>query len=325
MNFFEAAVNEFPELLSTKVISRKQTRIISDKYNISRPSKIVDMDNSVGRGMFRFEAEMFVRDYSPSLFVREEETDEVMDARIKDRYESMETLIEAVSSNKVNSLIIAGAPGLGKSFRVNKVLNKVNSGEYGYVFHRGYLKATGLYRLLWENRFAGQTIVLDDLDGIFEDLTALNILKAALEMKSSRLVCWGSEKQFVDEDGGIIPRQFQYEGSVIFLTNIAFSDIAQGNSKHAAHLAALDSRSLVLDLKVKTKREFMCIIKHSIADGMLREKGLTVSEENEIIDFMENNIDRLKELSIRAAEKIAALFLMDKSDWKKLATTVCLK
>ena len=109
------------------------------------------------------------------------------------------------------------------------------------------------------------------------------------------------------------------------MTNIAFSDIAQGNTKNAAHLAALDSRSLVLDLKVKTKREFMCIIKHSIADGMLREKGLNVSEENEIIDFMEDNIDRLKELSIRAAEKIAALYSLDKTSWKKLATTVMLR
>ena len=96
-------------------------------------------------------------------------------------------------------------------------------------------------------------------------------------------------------------------------------------SKNAPHLSALESRSLVLDLKIKTKREFMAKIRMTVADGMLRDKGLYDDEAAKILQFMEDNIDRLKELSLRMAEKLAALYLMDSKDWEMMARTVCLK
>jgi hypothetical protein len=230
-----------------------------------------------------------------------------------------------VAGNKVNSLILAGAAGLGKSYEVNRILNEINKGEYGFIFHRGYLKATHLFRLLWENKEKGQTVVIDDSDAVFSDETALNILKAALELKPSRTVSWGSEKVFLDEDGQEIPRYFQYQGNVIFLTNLNFSEMASGNSKNAPHLAALESRSLVLDLKIKTKREILAKIKQTIKKGMLNDKGLSDSEQQEILSFVVDNADKMKELSLRSVEKLSVLFLMNKSNWKPLARTVMLR
>jgi hypothetical protein len=236
----------------------------------------------------------------------------------------MRELIKAVSSNTVNSLVIAGGAGLGKSYTVNQTLNEVNSGEYGYVFHRGYLKATHLFRLLYENRFPGQVVVLDDCD-LWHDETALNILKAALELKPVRRIGWGSEKVFLDEDGEEIPRYFDFEGSVIFLTNLSVRDLISSGSKQAAHLAAIESRSLVLDLKIKTKEEYMIKIKQTLEEGMLRNIGVSVSQEQEIVAFMEDNLDRLVELSLRMVEKIAALYKASPGNWQKLCRTVCLK
>lgn len=313
--FIHKALELFPDLTTT--ITADQIRAVT-QTGFPWPQWFTTPANRLSRGVYHFPTPTATTN-------KQEETDEEISLRIADTYESMETLVAAVSANTVNSLIIAGAPGLGKSYTVNKVLNEVNSGEFGYTFHRGYLRATHLFRLLWENRFAGQTIVLDDTDAIFGDETALNILKAALELKTTRRIGWGSEKEFIDEDGEVIPRYFDYEGSVIFLTNLPIRDLIASGSKNAPHLSALESRSLVLDLKIKTRREYMVKIKQTVNSGMLRDKGFSQSEESEILEFVESNMEKLTELSLRMIEKIAALFRANPSNWEKLVKTVCFK
>lgn len=320
MNFETIASNMFPEILDKGYISRAQVNQVIDKHPMRYPNHIVNPQNTLKRGIFKFEVGMHV-DAAPIIL----ETDDELDQRISETYESLDTLIEAVAGNKVNSLIVSGSPGLGKSYEVNKVLNRINNGEYGFQFSRGYLKATGLFRLLWENRFQGMTIVLDDVDSIMNDEVALNILKSALELKPSRLVGWGSEKEFLSDDGEVIPRYFQYEGNIIFLTNLNFSELASGTTKNAPHLSALESRSLVLDLKIKTKREFIAKIKQTVKGGMLKDKDLSLQEEQDILDFVEEYSDRMKELSLRAVEKLAVLLIMNREDWRPLARTVMLK
>lgn len=320
MNFESAALEMYPEIVNT--ITRKQAQEVCQMTGAKWPNHIINMSNSVSRGVFKFSAEFDEEVAREPIKV---ETDKELDARILETYVTLDKLVAAVADNKVNSLIVAGAPGLGKSYEVNRILIQINNGDYGYVFHRGYIKATHLFRLLWENRACGQTIVLDDVDSIFADETALNILKAALELKETRMVSWGSEKQFTDQDGEEIPRYFDYQGNVIFLTNLNFSELAAGNNKNSAHLSALQSRSLVLDLKIKTKREIMAKVKLTVRDGMLRSKGLTEPEENELLAFMNEHLEKMKEISLRSMEKLAALFLMDKTDWKPMARTVMLK
>lgn len=322
MNFETAAVEMFPELLTSATITRRQVNDVVAKFKVKYPVHITNPNNNVSRGVFNFSAQMDTNIPAVPVVL---ETDEELERRIRETYNSLYKLVGAVANNTVNSLIVAGAPGLGKSHDTNKALLDINAGEYGYVFHRGYIKATHLFRLLWENRLPGQTIVLDDVDAIFSDETALNILKAGLELKSTRMIGWGSEKEFLDSDNEVIPRYFDYQGNIIFLTNLNFSELAAGNSKNAPHLSALESRSLVLDLKIKTKREIMCKIKLTVQDGMLSSKGFTEFEEAELLSFMEDNIDRMKEISLRSVEKLAALFLMDKTDWRSIARTVMLR
>jgi hypothetical protein len=321
-SFEEVVVSQFPEIVEAGTITRRQAQDIQKDFGVKWPHHIINMNNSVGRGVFKFSADM---DLDIPLVPVIEETDDELEIRITETYQTLETLVEAVSANTVNSLIVAGAPGLGKSHDTNSVLNRVNGGGYGYTFHRGYLKATHLFRLLWENRLPGQTIVIDDCDAIFSDETALNMLKAALELKETRTVAWGSEKEFIDQDGEVIPRYFDYQGNIVFLTNLNFSEMASGTSKNSPHLAALESRSLVLDLKVRTKREIMMKIKLTVRSGMLRNKGLDSTGETSIIEFVDSNKDRMKDLSLRSVEKLAALYKLDKSNWEKMARTLMLK
>jgi len=320
--FEQAAVVMFPELVDATIIARKQVQEVYNNNNCPWPQHIVNGNNKVGTGVYKFslDAEAFNDvNYTPAEPIIPE-TDEEMEARIKERYDTMRVLLGSVAVNTINGVIIAGAPGLGKSFETNKILDE---NGVQFVFHRGYLKATHLFRLLWENRFAGQVIVLDDCD-IWGDLTALNILKAALELKATRPISWGSEKEFVDTDGESIPRTFDYEGSIVFLTNEKLGSLS--STKAGPHLAALDSRSMVLDLKIITPREIMCKVKMTVREeGMLRHGGIDHEAEEGILAFMEENANKMKEISLRTAEKIAVLYRMNPSNWEPLARTICLK
>lgn len=315
--FIDAVIKHIPDIKDT--ISREQIREVMVKENLNHPQWLTSPENKVGKNLFK----MPIMTQSTPVI---EETDEEISIRISDTYESMEALVSSVASNTVNSLIISGAAGIGKSHTVNKVLNEVNLGsEYNYVFHKGYLRASHLFRLLWENRHQGMTIVIDDSDAIFTDETALNILKAALELKPVRRIGWGSEKVFEDQDGEEIPRYFDYEGAIIFLTNKDIRAEIASNSKNAPHLSALESRSLVLDMKIKTKREYMIKIKHTVDSGMLTEKGFTLAQQSEIMEFVETHMNQLSELSLRMVEKIAALFRANPNNWEKLVKAVCFK
>ena len=314
--FVDAAFSTFPNLDGT--ISRDQVNQVCQEHNLPFPAWLTHPTLRAGRAQFFIPIPTSVE---PKMV----ETDEQISSRIQDTYESMKTLIEAVAANTVNSLVLSGAPGIGKSYTVEKTLQEVNSGDFGFSIHKGYIRASHLFRLLWENRNPGDVVVLDDTDAIFGDETALNILKAALELKPTRRIGWGSEKIFEDQDGEEIPRYFNFEGSVIFLTNLAIHDLINSNSKYAPHLSALESRSLVLDLGIRSKKEYMIKIAQTVQEGMLRDKGFSKSQESEIMEFITENMDRFRELSLRMVEKVAALYNANPTEWKKLVKAVCMR
>lgn len=317
--FVDHAHELFPDLNGQ--IDRHQIKAVCSKFNLNSPQWLLMPEHKVSRGVFKI-PQPTNHNYIPHEVVVE--SDSEIESRIADTYESMESLVQAVASNTVNSLIISGAAGLGKSYTVNKVLHEVNAGEYGYIFHKGYLRASHLFRMLWENRHAGMTVVIDDCDAIFSDEVALNILKAALEMKPVRRIGWGSEKIFEDQDGEEIPRYFDFMGSIIFLTNKNIHEDIASNNKNSVHLSALESRSLVLDLGIKTKREYIIKIKQTVKGGMLRDQGFTQHQEDEIMEFVEDNVDKFRELSLRMIEKVSALYRANNQNWKKLVRSVCM-
>jgi hypothetical protein len=59
--------------------------------------------------------------------------------------------------------------------------------------------------------------------------------------------------------------------------------------------------------------------------GMLDEQGISKSVQKEILEFVETNADRLRELSLRMVMKLAALVRMDSRNWQKMARVTCLR
>ena len=52
-------------------------------------------------------------------------------------------------------------------------------------------------------------------------------------------------------------------------------------------------------------------------------KGCTLEQENDVLQFIDDNKDRLRELSLRLALKVATLRKTDRPNWKALAIATC--
>jgi hypothetical protein len=251
------------------------------------------------------------------------ETDAEIETRLNDSYEAMHTMALATALGKNKSLIISGPAGVGKSHTVTQVLAQVEEDVLG-TFVKGFVRATGLYKMLYENRFKACTLVFDDADSIFMDDTSLNLLKAACDMTKTRRISWLSETKMEDEEGERLPRSFEFEGSIIFITNYDFDSMIDKGNRLAPHFQALISRSHYLDIGIKTKREYVIRLKQVVNQGMLRDEGYTRAQESELIEFIQDNQDRLRELSLRMVMKLAGLMNMG-GDWKKMARATCMK
>ena len=253
------------------------------------------------------------------------ETDAEIDARLRDRFEILDELTKAALFGNARAVIVSGPAGLGKSFTVERALAEWDPDQINHTIVKGYVKPTGLLRLLYQFREPGQVIVFDDADTVFYEDTSLNLLKAVCDTTEMRRVSYMAESNMVDEDSGEkIPRSFLFEGTILFITNLDMDAMVDKGHKLAPHLQALVSRSHYIDLAMKTRRDYIVRIKQVIAEGMLRQQGLTPDQEQQVLDYVVDNQDRLREVSLRIAVKIGNLVKMG-GDWKRLANVTCLK
>ena len=252
--------------------------------------------------------------------VKEETEAEIRD-RISTRFEIMEEMVVAAAGGGLRSLIISGPAGVGKSYEAEKAL-KESCDQYEFI--KGFTKATGLYKLLWKHREEGSVLVFDDCDAVFHDETSLNFLKAVCDTGKNRTVSYRSEYQMEDEDGEIIPGSFEFAGTVVFLTNLDFDLLISKGHKLTPHLEALESRSHYIDLSMRSKRDYLVRIAMVVEAGMLRGEGLNDEQAAEVMEFIHDNQDRLRELSLRMVVKIAGL-VKSRSNWKRVAEITCLR
>lgn len=251
----------------------------------------------------------------------EQESDEETIARLRDRFEMLEDMTKATKSGAVRAMIVSGPPGVGKSFGVEKVLGRhdliadLGDGNRKYDVVKGAMSAIGLYAKLYAFADKDNVIVFDDCDTVLLDDLSLNILKAALDSKKKRTISWNTDSHKLRAEG--IPDQFTFKGSVIFITNIKFDNVK--SKKLRDHLEALESRCHYLDLTIDTEREKMLRIKQIVGDGMLTEYNFSDEVHEEIIDFIDMNKKRLRELSLRTVLKTADLAKAFPDRWEAIA------
>ena len=252
------------------------------------------------------------------------ESDTEIDARLRERFEILDILTQAALFGDARSVIVSGPAGLGKSFNVDKVLTDWDPEQINHTVVKGFVRPTGLYKMLYDHREKGKVLVFDDADSVFFDDVALNLLKGVCDTTDVRRVSWLAETRMETDEGEPLPRSFIFEGTIVFITNLDFDDMIERGHKLAPHMSALVSRSHYIDLAMKTKRDYIVRIRQVVADGMLREQGLNTEQEAEVMKFIEEKQNVLRELSLRMAVKIGNLVKTGKN-WRKLASVTCCK
>jgi len=256
------------------------------------------------------------------------ETDEMVMERIGERFEILHQMTRAVIAGDVRAMIVVGPPGVGKSYGVefelekSGLFDKISGKKIKYEVVKGAMTPVGLYTTLYQHSDANNVLVFDDCDSVFQDELALNILKAALDSGKKRKIHWNSDSAMLRREG--VPDVFEFKGGCIFITNLKFENIQSKKMKD--HLEALQSRCHFLDLTLNTMRDKFLRIKQIFGQGQLfNDYDFTPEQGDEILAFMDENKDRLREMSLRMALKLADLTKVSGMNWKALARSTCMK
>ena len=172
------------------------------------------------------------------------ETDEEAMARIRERFEILSEMTKATVTGDIRAMIVSGPPGVGKSFGVEQeidkacLFDKLAGKRLRAEVVKGSATPIGLYQTLYKYSDENCVVVFDDCDSILLDDVSLNLLKGALDSGKKRKISWLSESSTLRREG--IPDQFEFKGSVIFITNLKFDKMK--SQKLRDHLDALQSR-----------------------------------------------------------------------------------
>ena len=257
-------------------------------------------------------------------------TDEEILERLRERFTILDDMTRAVKKGDVRAMIVTGPPGVGKSFGVEKVLAKhdvfadvaQNEKLKKYEVVKGAMSAIGLYKKLYEFSDKKSILVFDDCDSVLLDDLSLNILKAALDSSKKRTIHWNTDSRLLRSEG--VPNSFEFKGGAIFITNIKFDNVK--SKKLRDHLEALESRCHYLDLTIDTEREKLLRIRQVVSEcGMLDDYEFSDLEKEVLIDFVDDNKKKLRELSLRTVLKIADLKRSMPSNWRAVAEVTCMR
>lgn len=165
-------------------------------------------------------------------------------------FKKMRKYVKMVIKGINPSVILCGAPGVGKTYNVMQELKAAGYKEGTNLYTiTGRCSPRQLYLAMYQYRSKGDIIVIDDADALVgpkapED--CINILKGALDSNGGdegRLVMYGVAGRLLDDDGDIVPKKMHYNGSIIIITNYNMGALD----------TALRGRSFVLDINFNTE------------------------------------------------------------------------
>ena len=219
-------------------------------------------------------------------------------------FKKMEGYVKMVVKGVNPSLILCGAPGVGKTYRVRQILKNAGYIEEKNLFTiKGKCTARRLYLALYDYKDKGDILLIDDADSLVgpkapED--CINILKGALDStseKEGRLITYGVAGKITDDDGNELPKRFYYNGSVIIITNYNAGSLD----------TALRGRSYIQDIHFSTESVLKLI--KQIMPNLNAEKismQSKIKAYDYLIELVKSGMDM--EVSIRTFSICSTLF-----------------
>jgi hypothetical protein len=238
---------------------------------------------------------------------------------LNERYNGVESYIRGMTNGDVRSLIVNGPPGVGKTYSVKEYLEKYNSGNYHLM--NSHCTLLSLYAKLYDFRDIGKVIVLDDVDSIFSKVEGLNILKAAMDTTHQREIHWESPSHMLTTMG--VPKNFQYNGGVVLISNLGFGG---GNGKLVTHLTALKDRSFcsyIADSSEDSLFKQVCFM--VLERNLFGNLGVPEEHQLMLLEYIDENKKRLNTVSLRTVVKLSQIFRMNPQNWKVMANQGLMK
>jgi hypothetical protein len=237
-------------------------------------------------------------------------TDADVLSSINNRIALLSEMIVGVCESKFHGLTIQGEKGLGKSHNVHRILDTYDPSIPGNEdmpedrkrsIKRFTGKITPLQLFLALQEYSGKKCILlfDDCDSAWNDIGALNILKAAMDTKPRRVVTWATTARVVRE------QSFEFQGSIIVITN------AHMTSEHyKAFLDRVHKFRLTMTPREK-------IVKIREIASVSEEYDPVYAEQ--VVDHIEQNMDFIgPRLSMRTFVKAYDLAAFS-TRWRELA------
>jgi hypothetical protein len=235
---------------------------------------------------------------------------------INERFGFVKDMVTMLANGDQASVVVTGPGGLGKSHTVSaalrdagfndvSVLDELEVGDNipknSYRVVKGYSTPKGLYRTLYENR--NSVIVFDDCDSVLKDPVSLNLLKAALDSYSRRIISWRADIK--DED---LPTVFEFKGRVVFISNLSSTSLDQ----------AIITRSLAVDLTMTAKQKVERMRFLLTQPDFMEDFAMV--HKTDAMDLVDNLCDKIKELSLRTLMQVIKIRKSNPNGkWKDLA------
>lgn len=227
----------------------------------------------------------------------------------KTAFKEMQMYVKMVIKGIQPAVILCGAPGIGKTYRIMQQLKAAGYTMTGDNVIKGKCSPRQLYLTLYNNKDKGDIIVIDDADGLVGPKApeeCINILKAALDSTADdegRLVSYKITGDLKDDEGIPVPKSCYVKCGVIVITNYGVGQLD----------SALRNRAFTQSLDFDVK-DILQIVKDLMPN--IEPNHLSMTSKAKAIDYLQKLVEDGKpvEVSIRSFITCSRCFENAESD-----------
>lgn len=213
----------------------------------------------------------------------------------KTAFKEMQMYVKMVIKGIQPAVILCGAPGIGKTYRIMQQLKANGYTMTGDNVIKGKCSPRQLYLTLYNNKGKGDIVVIDDADGLVGPKApeeCINILKAALDSTADdegRLVSYKITGDLKDDEGTPVPKSCYVKCGVIVITNYGVGQLD----------SALRNRAFTQSLDFDVK-DVLQIVKDLMPN--IEPNHLSMTSKAKAMDYLQKLVEDGKpvEVSIRS-------------------------